>query len=95
MCEGTGNTCPLGSSYYYASYGLLASFVLVNVLLGVVISSLGEAREREREQDEHAGAPHAPEQELRERIAAARRALDELEESLARFPTSRRPHSRR
>ncbi|MFM9493618.1 ion transporter [Streptomyces galilaeus] len=83
------------SIVYYASYVLFASFVLVNVLIGVVISSLDEAREMEREQDEHTGTPHAPEQELRERIAAARRALDELEESLVGLPTSRRPHSRR
>ncbi|WP_149827600.1 ion transporter [Streptomyces tailanensis] len=81
------------SIVYYASYVLLASFVLVNVLIGVVISSLDEAREMEREQDEHTGAPSAPEQELRERIAVARRALDELEESLVRLPTPRRPHT--
>ncbi|WP_046730334.1 ion transporter [Streptomyces humi] len=34
---------------YYASYVLIASFVLVNVLIGVVITSLDEAREMERE----------------------------------------------
>ncbi|WP_407705715.1 ion transporter [Streptomyces niveiscabiei] len=37
------------SLVYYASYVLLASFVLVNVLIGVVITSLDEAREMERE----------------------------------------------
>ncbi|MFJ7071852.1 ion transporter [Streptomyces sp. NPDC098781] len=37
------------SVLYYASYVLLASFVLVNVLIGVVISSMEEARELERE----------------------------------------------
>ncbi|MEI5520121.1 ion transporter [Streptomyces brasiliscabiei] len=40
------------SIVYYASYVLFASFVLVNVLIGVVISSLDEAREMEREQEE-------------------------------------------
>ncbi|MFD6289447.1 ion transporter [Streptomyces sp. NPDC060205] len=44
------------SIVYYASYVLLASFVLVNVLIGVVISSLDEARELEREQEEASGA---------------------------------------
>ncbi|GGX89985.1 ion transporter [Streptomyces minutiscleroticus] len=39
------------SIVYFASYVLLASFVLVNVLIGVVISSLEEARELEREQE--------------------------------------------
>ncbi|MDQ1032574.1 hypothetical protein QF035_010156 [Streptomyces umbrinus] len=86
---------PAGAS---ASYVLLASFVLVNVLIGVVISSLDEARELEREQellDEEARRPAGPlpavtgeeaGRELRERIMAARRALDDLESSLRRFP---------
>ncbi|MGW2288367.1 ion transporter [Streptomyces phaeochromogenes] len=86
------------SIVYYASYVLLASFVLVNVLIGVVISSLDEARELEREQellDEEARRPAGPlpavtgeeaGRELRERIMAARRALDDLESSLQRFP---------
>ncbi|MFE7762766.1 ion transporter [Streptomyces sp. NPDC057438] len=39
------------SIVYYASYVLFASFVLVNVLIGVVISSLDEAREMEREEE--------------------------------------------
>ncbi|MGW0762931.1 ion transporter [Streptomyces sp. NPDC002814] len=83
------------SILYYASYVLLASFVLVNVLIGVVISSLDEARELEREQDEARSAaepaPAAtadeaePERELRDRITAARQALDDLEASLQRF----------
>ncbi|MGW9498878.1 ion transporter [Streptomyces prasinus] len=45
------------SILYYASYVLIASFVLVNVLIGVVISSLEEARELERE---HSPAPDTP-----------------------------------
>ncbi|MGC5563525.1 ion transporter [Streptomyces sp. FR-108] len=47
------------SIVYYASYVLLASFVLVNVLIGVVISSLDEARDLEREQEEARGAADA------------------------------------
>lgn len=66
------------SVLYYASFVLLASFVLVNVLIGVVINSLEEARELEREQ----AGTRAHEQELRARIATARRALDDLEASL-------------
>ncbi len=81
------------SILYYASYVLLASFVLVNVLIGVVISSLDEARELEREQDEARSAAEPPpaatadeaERELRDRITAARQALDDLEASLQRF----------
>ncbi|MFJ4623240.1 ion transporter [Streptomyces sp. NPDC088812] len=71
------------SIVYYASYVLIASFVLVNVLIGVVISSLEEARELEREQTADGAEPvPAPDQELRARIAAARAALDDLEASL-------------
>ncbi|WP_411147475.1 ion transporter [Streptomyces sp. A30] len=81
------------SILYYASYVLFASFVLVNVLIGVVISSLDEARELEREQDEARSAAEPPpaatadeaERELRDRITTARQALDDLEASLQRF----------
>ncbi|MFF4761645.1 ion transporter [Streptomyces sp. NPDC001292] len=77
------------SIFYYATYVLLASFILVNVLVGVVITSLEEARELEREEDEPGSAitaaVNAPEREVRDGIAAARRALDELEESLERL----------
>lgn len=91
------------SILYYASYALLASFVLVNVLIGVVLNSLDEAREIEAETGEpdHAPAPGPAKGpgpgagptatatgsedagDLRERIATARRALDELEAGLA------------
>ncbi|WP_424216738.1 ion transporter (plasmid) [Streptomyces sp. BI20] len=40
------------SLLYYASYVLLASFVLVNVLIGVVLTSLDDAREAAREEAE-------------------------------------------
>ncbi|MHC5905226.1 ion transporter [Streptomyces sp. S6] len=52
------------SLVYYASYVLLASFVLVNVLIGVVITSLDEARDMEREalERENAETPGRREQ---------------------------------
>ncbi|MFD3719003.1 ion transporter [Streptomyces sp. NPDC058674] len=73
------------SILYYASYALLASFVLVNVLIGVVLNSLDEAREMEAEasRDAKAGSPGAAGPDVRERIATARRALDEIEAGLA------------
>nr|MDT0524932.1 ion transporter [Streptomyces sp. DSM 41633] len=86
------------SLLYYASYVLLASFVLVNVLIGVVITSLDEARSLEAEEEAEAadtapdrtGAPHPPYTGdpalLRDRIATARRALDDLERALAAAP---------
>ena len=67
------------SIVYYASYVLLASFVLVNVLIGVVITSLDEARELEKAQQ---SGPEQPSSALRDRIATARRALDDLEREL-------------
>ncbi|PBC66162.1 voltage-gated sodium channel [Streptomyces sp. TLI_235] len=79
------------SILFYASYVLLASFVLVNVLIGVVLNSLDEARALEAEQaaaepqparGARPGAAHDAE-ELRERIAAVRLALAELEAGLA------------
>ncbi|MFF4792697.1 ion transporter [Streptomyces sp. NPDC001276] len=73
------------SLVYYASYVLLASFVLVNVLIGVVITSLEEAREMERDEPAEpadAGDLPAVQHHLAARIAAARRALDELERDL-------------
>ncbi|MEU9859868.1 ion transporter [Streptomyces sp. NPDC047971] len=93
------------SFLYYVSYVLIASFVLVNVLIGVVINSLEEAREIEKavtEKDEAAQAardePKAADgaadgARLRERIAAARRALDELESALP-SPPAPRTHAR-
>lgn len=75
------------SLVYYASYVLLGSFVLVNVLIGVVITSLDEAREMEDRAAAEAGnrvtAPPQP-PDLTARITAARQALDDLERDLAR-----------
>ncbi|MGA4843758.1 ion transporter [Streptomyces sp. G45] len=78
------------SIVYYASYVLLASFVLVNVLIGVVITSLDEARDLEKQRSgAQAPTPAPPDpRELRERIAAARRALDDLERSLSPAPSA-------
>lgn len=76
------------SLVYYASYVLLASFVLVNVLIGVVITSLDEAREMEKtERQDETRPPHADvraqgQDLLPARIAAARQALADLERDL-------------
>ncbi|MFE4537217.1 ion transporter [Streptomyces scopuliridis] len=74
---------------YFASFVLLGSFLLVNLLIGVVINSLEEARELEDERARESPAvPMAPAVDesravLLARIAAARRALDEVEAGLA------------
>ncbi|MBF8169722.1 ion transporter [Streptomyces olivaceus] len=75
------------SLLYYASYVLLASFVLVNVLIGVVITSLDEARELDRRQPPDGAPPPGPrtaEHPLLLRVETVRRALDDLEHDLAR-----------
>lgn len=86
---------------YYASFVLLGSFVLVNVLVGVVIKSLDEASEMETEEGEAPsasraaghrvnvpradGAATAEVARLRADIAEMRRSLDSLESGLARL----------
>ncbi|MEU3242164.1 MULTISPECIES: ion transporter [unclassified Streptomyces] len=79
------------SIVYYASYVLLASFVLVNVLIGVVITSLDEARAMEDSEGPDRRPPTTPEDPhvLLERIATARRALDDLERGLTWTPPPR------
>ncbi|MFJ3202626.1 ion transporter [Streptomyces sp. NPDC086989] len=98
--EGLGDAVHAGlavspfSIIYYASYVLLASFVLVNVLIGVVLNALEEAREMEEEAKRAEQAadrqpaghavrvPSAGADELRLRIAAMRSALDDMEQQL-------------
>ncbi|MBT2447688.1 ion transporter [Streptomyces sp. ISL-43] len=89
--EGLGDAVHAGlavspfSILFYASYVLLASFVLVNVLIGVVLNALEEAREME-EQSQRAerGVEAAADaaDELLLRIAAVRGALDDMEAQL-------------
>lgn len=79
------------SILYYVSYVLLASFVLVNVLIGLVLRSLDEARELEDERHGLRREQGQPEPDVHARLALARRALDDLEASLDRRPV---PESR-
>ena len=68
---------------YFVTFVLLAAFMILNVLIGIVLNSLEEARELERrrrigigDQPEISPAPVA------ERIAMLRAALTELEDEL-------------
>jgi voltage-gated sodium channel len=68
---------------YFVTFILIAAFMILNVLIGIVLNSLEEARELERRRtlgivadDEIAPAPVA------ERIAMLRAALTELEDEL-------------
>ena len=82
---------------YFVSFILVAAFIVLNVLIGVVLNSMEEAREIERRQAlrERYGVTrpspidpeaHAP---VAERIAILRDALDELELELALGPANR------
>lgn len=79
---------------YFVSFILVAAFIVLNVLIGVVLNSMEEAREIDRRQAlrERYGVTrpspvdpqaHAP---VAERIAILRSALDELELELALGP---------
>ena len=82
---------------YFVSFVLFAAFIVLNVLIGIVLNSMEEAREldRRRALRERHGASgpspvdpeaHAP---VAERIAILRDALDELEVELAVGSTRR------
>lgn len=79
---------------YFVSFILVAAFIVLNVLIGIVLNSMEEARELERRRAlrERYGVSrsspidpeaHAP---VAERIAILRSALDELEVELAVGP---------
>jgi voltage-gated sodium channel len=71
---------------YFVSYALIAAFLIFNILIGVVINSLEEARAiehaRERADALEHGGDAGP--TVEERVAAVRDALDELEADLRR-----------
>jgi voltage-gated sodium channel len=72
---------------YFVTFILLAAFMILNVLIGIVLNSLEEARELERRR--RLGIGHEPDiapAPVAERIAMLRAALRELEDEL-RLPT--------
>ena len=83
---------------YFVSFVMIAAFVVINVLIGIVLNSMEEAREAERRTavrerlgvdrpsvvDPDASAP------VVERIAILRAALDELEAELSAGPEAAR-----
>jgi voltage-gated sodium channel len=76
---------------YYVSFVLVAAFIVLNVLIGIVLNSMEEARELERRRG--IGEPSAA--PVVERIAMLRAALIELEDELrlpARAESDRGSH---
>jgi voltage-gated sodium channel len=84
---------------YFVSFILIAAFVVINVLIGIVLNSMEEAREAERRRAvrERLGAagPGAVDPDASapvvERIGILRAALDELEAELSGGPQRRTP----
>lgn len=76
---------------YFVSYVLVAAFLLVNILIGVVINSMEEAREIEwqREQRRRLGASTTEEDRrasIERRLHELRSAVESLEHELRRPP---------
>jgi voltage-gated sodium channel len=63
---------------YFVSFALVAAFIVLNVLIGIVLNSMEETRAIERRRLEGAA--------VADHIAALRAALDDLEAELAARP---------
>jgi voltage-gated sodium channel len=71
---------------FFVSFILVAAFVVLNVLIGIVLNSMEEARELERRRALGIEVGEGPPAPVAERIAILRAALDELEQELAAKP---------
>jgi voltage-gated sodium channel len=77
---------------FFVSFALIAAFILLNVLIGVVLNSMEEAREIELQNEreklkklraEPGGEEPLRDTQLEERLVALKVALEELERELA------------
>jgi voltage-gated sodium channel len=68
---------------FFVSFVLVAAFIVLNVLIGIVLNSMEEARELERRKALGIRTGDGPPAPVAERIAILRAALDELEQELA------------
>jgi voltage-gated sodium channel len=75
---------------FFISFVLLASLLLINILIAIIINAMEEAREAEQrervrvltEEAEEAGGEFDPHVETARRIAALKQAIEDLEEQL-------------
>ena len=74
-----------GSWVFFVSYVLLASFLVINILIAIIINSMEEVHEVERaqEREDHAAQAAAEGLTVADRLATIRSSLDELEAQLA------------
>jgi voltage-gated sodium channel len=79
---------------FFVSFVLVAVFIVLNVLIGIVLNSMEEAREVERRRALGIGVGEGPPAPVAERIAILRAALDELEQELAQKQPAESPVAR-
>jgi voltage-gated sodium channel len=68
---------------FFVSFVLVAAFVVLNVLIGIVLNSMEEAREIERRRALGITVADGHPAPVAERIEILRAALDDLEQELA------------
>ncbi len=74
---------------YFVSFALVTAFIVLNVLIGIVLNSMVEARELERRRRLGVrGRPAVALAPVAERIAMLRAAIDELEQEFAAAVTA-------
>jgi voltage-gated sodium channel len=86
---------------YFISFVLLASVLLINILIAIIINSMEDAREAEREEErrhlieeaEEAGGTYDEQVETARRIAALKQAIEDLEDQLGIDTGPARPRS--
>jgi voltage-gated sodium channel len=80
------------SVVYFVSFILVAAFIVLNVLIGIVLNSMEEARHIHLEQElkEQGLEPTEEEIDVVSRIRRLREAIDELEDELKLAAASRR-----
>ena len=67
------------ATVFFISYVVLAAFLVFNLLIGIVITSMEKARKQDAEEQ-----PQTPHDEMLERVAEIQRSLSELQSDLAR-----------
>ncbi len=68
---------------FFVSFVVLASFIVFNLLIGIVIGSMDSARKEEDEDSQAIASPDGPDGDLAQKIRNLRVALDECEKELA------------
>jgi voltage-gated sodium channel len=84
---------------FFISFVLLASLLLINILIAIIINAMDEAREAQQREEireltaeaEAAGGEYDPHVETARRIAALKQAIEDLEEQLGIETGSARP----